>query len=269
MSFRLPIFLFILVSFLQPALAEDSSFQRFVKTEKQILSHEQQLSKMASALEEWLSGRSKRSVLLETLKQVESATSRPPSLPAMTQKAVESSERDMLRLVREFATSKDPDGDGQRRLFSGMSQTTEKRTLALLSWRTATVKELLSRKLPADRASQLTWEAAWYPIWAEEAKYTRRLQAGLLEEATRDQSDILKGLLALRVRAQAIPCPPRLTELQKMSLERLTLLARTAEQLLRLEKRQSRGALTRVRRLSRKLSDLTEQFQSRRLELLP
>ena len=254
--------------FVLPVSAESSSFQRFVETEQQVLSHERQLSKMASILEEWLSGRAKRSALLETLKEVESATSRPPNLSKAAQNTVRSSEAEMIRLVRNFATAEDPDGDGQRRLFSGMSRTTEKRTQALLSWRIQTVSELLKQKLSAAQKSQLVWEAAWYPIWSEETKYTRLLQAGLLEEATSEEGEILKGLLALRVRAQAIQCPERLADLQKLSLERLTILARTAEQLLRLEKRKSRGALTRVRRLSRKLSELTELFQARRFELL-
>lgn len=268
MTFRFLAVLLIAITLLQTALAEPESFQDFLKNEKQIVSHELELSRMASVLEEWLSGRSKRSVLLETLKQVEAATARPPSLSKKAKDTVKSTEAEMIRLIREFATEEDPDGDGQRRLFSGMSQTTEKRTLALLSWRAGVVKELLKQKLPAARSAQLTWEAAWYPIWAEEAKYTRRLQAGLLEESAGDDSEILKGLLALRVRAQAISCPERVADLQRMSLERLTILARTAEQLMRLEKRKSRGALTRVRRLSRKLSALTEEFQSRRLELL-
>ena len=74
--------------------------------------------------------------------------------------------------------------------------------------------------------------------------------------------------LAVRALAENIACPSNLETLDATATERLTLLTRTAEQLLRLEKRSSSGALTRVRRLSRQLSEITAKFQADRLKTL-
>lgn len=262
------LFLCFVVCFPRQATAETPAFNNFVETEKRVFRHETSLSKMAVGLENWLSGREKQIVLLKALNEVAAETKQPIGLPRTYGDTVASAEKSMVKMAQDFANSERPDSDGQRALFTGMSEQTQQRTLALLKWREASVGKLRKSSIDSGPRALLEWEAAWYPLWADEAKFTRRLQAGLLQDSTQDDADILKGLLALRIRAQGIEPPQQASGLHEKSLERLTILARTAEQLLRLEKRKSRGALTRVRRLSRKLTSITKQFQEERLQLL-
>lgn len=248
-------------------LADSASF---LQAERQLLQQEQALSRLADGLEEWLAGRLAKEQLLIKLEEVSQDLKECPGLPRDSSRKLLRLERTMLDKARSFATRNKPDGEGQRELFLSLSSLNEERTLLLLEWRTRQLTELLADSTPAELHAHYRWEASWLPLWREEAVLTRKLQQGLLNEGP-DQADhraILQSLLRLRSRAEAVAPPALDRELHRLCLERLVILARTAEQLLRLEKRKSRGALTRVRRLSKRLSALTEEYQEKRLHVL-
>ncbi len=232
--------------------------------------HEGALAVLAESLEEWLAGRMKQVALVQKLEGISKTLSSYRGLDSTVFSQVAGLEQKMLDRTLAFAKTDSPDSDGQRALFLSLSELNEKRNLALLGWRSKRVSELLAVDLPSPAHSYFRWEAGWLPLWTEEVRLTGELQRRLLDSGDDSQSntDILKGLLRLRARAESIAVPDAYAPLNSLSKKRLTLLARTGEQLLRMDERKSRGALTRVRRLSRQLSELTEEFQLRRLAIL-
>ena len=142
--------------------------------------------------------------------------------------------------------------------------------MALLQWRAAYNESLRkSTKKDSARARYLTWESAWLPLWKSEVDITYRLQKSVLAKGGPAQgAGFVRELLALQAKAAAVPAASELESLQEVALRRLTLLARTAEQLDRLGRGESRGAVTRVRRLSKDLTGLAEQLQDQRLAML-
>lgn len=154
-------------------------------------------------------------------------------------------------------------------MLLSVSTLSQERTTHLLEWRAERLKNLLARDLSIDLHRYLRWEATWVRLWIDEADLTARLQRGFLDEVSQsEQKQILKELLRLRVKAEHTAFSQDLEALDTLAKERLTVLARTAEQLMRLDEHKSQGAFVRVRRLSRELDKITERFQADRLEAL-
>ena len=246
------------------------SFSSFVDTESILLRKEQRLSRLAEGLGEWVRGRSPRdafSALLNTEKKA--LNNEQQDLPAheFVHRLV-GLERDMVLGMERLSSSETPNGSEQKQLFSLLNKKTQERTQVLLDWRYGRVVDFLSRGDGSVNHMYFRWEASWHPIWQEENRLAARLQSALLDESTDDHKTILRALLRLRLRASHIAAPGHLSEIQKLAQERLAILARTGAQLVRLDDKKSRGTITQVRRLSRQLSALTDQFQVRRLSLL-
>lgn len=238
-----------------PTRAEVQTFQ---SVETSLFARESTLAEMAGALESWLSG---RATLEDTKVLVGKArTSLAQSSPVP---ALDSFEKEMANQIFSFLQSDEHTADGQRRLFRKLGESTRDRSLALIKWRQGEMPTL-----KADQAWK-TWETAWLPLWKEEATLTYELQLKLLDPeqfSKAENSALLRELLALQTRAQKIEAGQDLEKLQSLSVERLTVLARAAEQLLRMDRTQSRGAVTRVRRLSKQLDALTREFRQLRLQ---
>jgi hypothetical protein len=259
-----------LIGLTEPCLAQTPSYPEFLSAEREVYAHEESLSTVAESLEEWLAGRQKKAELAGHLTSARKSLTPYRKIPKKYSGPLLQSELGILDRINEFSRSEEPDGEGQRRLFLGLSEFNEKRSLTLLEWRQAQAGHFLAGPQSEEIHGYFRWEASWLPIWKEEAGLTRRLQKGLLDTKGEDgqQTEVLKELLRLRSRADKVACPEAYRNVQDLSKERLTVLARTAEQLLRLEQRKSRGAVTRVRRLSRKLTEITKKFQTERLEIL-
>lgn len=259
---RLVFSLFLSLVVGQIALAQPG----FLSGEKEIHKHEKTLERLAEGLDRWLSGRSALRDFQSLLQQSQQSLTPYSSVAGAEGKAATQAEQEIVAAIRRFTQSSAPDAEGQRKLFLTLGQAHEKRTLALLRWRAAQEKSLL----PSARGrvkEQLQWEAGWLPIWTEEARLTGRLQKHLLSSTEKnDEKQLLQGLLQLKLKADKLPCPSSMKPLAHLSQERLTLLVRSAEQLVRLNQHQSQGAVTRVKRLSKKLSELTAEFQALRLQ---
>ncbi len=191
-------------------------------------------------------------------------------LPQELAARVSKAEQGMLDAVGGFTASQAPDAEGQKALFQRLNGFTRDRSNALLEWRGAANARFKQGSKPGTpRARYQAWEAAWLPLWKSEIDITYRLQADALKASRSEKaSSYVREILALQRQAAAVVTPKELQELQDLSLRRLTVLARTAEQLQRLSEGESRGALTRVRRLSKELSDLGRQMQEMRLARL-
>lgn len=246
------------------ALADRSSFASF---ERRMYQHDQALAEVSQSLEEWLSGRLEQRAFLRRLEEQKRAFT---ALPGKAGDSIRSSELRMVEAMAEFAGAKQPTAAGQQKLFLKLGELNCRRSVEYLQWRERELKSLLAGKPLSSTGEYLAWEAAWNPIWLEEARLTLSLQQGMLSGAGSGQEGkkVLQGLLKLSERGAKIKAPETAKELQTLALDRVAVLARTAEQLIRLEARQSRGALTQVRRLSRKLSSLTEEFQGKRLRIV-
>lgn len=258
---------FFTVLFLLASVSAKPS-ARYLACESEVSRHEEALSGLALSTEEWLSGRLKQQQMLTRLAHSESALGSYLNLPKPVATQAFAAEQKMLRETRRFVEAKEPDSEGQKALFLKLGGLQESRTKSLLNWRLGQNKALARGGRPSE---YLAWEAHWLPLWLEEATLTRKLQLALLsddETGVKEKKDILRSLLRLRVKGEKVQVGSQLQELQALSQERLTILARTAEQLIRMEKRKSRGALTRVRRLSKKLTRLTQEFQGKRLKQL-
>lgn len=240
-----------------PAWAQTS----YKEVETELYARESTLAEMANALETWLSG---RATLEHTQSTIKSARSKLAS--AAPVRGLGEFEETIATEITTFLNGKEHTAEGQRRLFSKLGQATRDRSLALIEWRQAEIAKL---KGESDWKS---WETSWLPLWKDEAELTYELQLKLLDPekfSKAENSALLRKLLALQTQAQKIEASQDLEKLQSLSVERLTVLARAAEQLLRMDRTQSRGAVTRVRRLSKRLDALTREFRQLRLKALP
>lgn len=250
-----------------PALAEHGGM---VAAEEQIVSHEAVVTDLSKNLEEWLSGRMAQRAFLNKVDTLRQSLQAYTGLQAGTGEAVLKLENGLLDAAAAFAKQESPTAAGQRQLFLTLGRLTEERTQKLLDWRAKEIGKMLKSEKSPKRKAYYAWEEAWIPLWREEARLTYKLQASVLSEKSEDKAgrEVLSSFLKLTAQADQLKVPDTAADLQSLSKDRLTVLTRTSEQLLRLEKRQSRSAVTQVRRLSAKLSTLTEQYQSARLKLL-
>lgn len=239
--------------------------------EKGVQEHDQALSALAVGLEDWLAGRVTLANFKTILTQTRTKLSRQLALPKTTGDRVAKAETGLVAAVAAFAAEQAPDAEGQRSLFERLNTFTRDRSMALLEWRTSNNATLRKgvRKGSA-LARYLEWEAAWLPLWKSEIDLTFRLQKNALakSESKGKASGLVREILAVQTRASALTPSKELTSLHEMAAQRLTLLARTAEQLERLGRGESRGALTRVRRLSKEQAELGRKLQEQRLALL-
>lgn len=250
-----------------PALADHAGL---VAAEQQIVAHEAVVTDLSKSLEEWLSGRMGQKAFLSKVDSLGQALHPYTGLAAGTGNAVLKLEQGLLEAARAFAKQESPTAAGQRQLFLSLGRLTEERTQKLLDWRSKEIGRMLKSERYSTRKAYYGWEASWIPLWREEARLTYQLQASVLSDKSEDKAgrEVLSSFLKLTAKADQLKVPDTAVALQSLSKDRLTVLTRTSEQLLRLEKRQSRSAITQVRRLSAKLSTLTEQYQSARLKLL-
>ena len=196
--------------FSSASLAEPKRNQlsEFIQAEEFLFGKEQQISKLAGGLEEWLRGRLSRTNFVSLLHREKALVEAEEGLPQLqgVSGLLSKKERDMIREMEALAISEKPDGAGQRQLFSVLNRVTETRHQALLDWRSGQVVHLLDPKKNPVGHAYFRWEASWHPIWRDEARLTSALQAGLLEESEHDHKAILQELLRLRVRAEHIAC---------------------------------------------------------------
>lgn len=246
-----------------PALA-DPGLAGYVETESALLERERALSEMAQGLEKWLSGRASLAHTQKTLESVQEQLNKPAPLAEL-----EGLERSMLENVRDFVGSDEPTSERQRALFGTLGELTRDRSLKLAAWRS---ERLAGMQVDNPATKQWReWERNWLPIWRKEATLTYKLQLKLLKSKGSSEAEnaaLLREILALRLRAPKTPSSNELKSLQQYSLKRLAILARAAEQLSRLDQKKSRGAVTRLRRLSKKLDSLTSEFRDSRLAFL-
>lgn len=264
-SCRLKFLIFLVLVTAGPVLSQSN----FLESEREIFRHDEQLNQVAEALENWLSGRMPQAELLETLKGARKQGGPYRTLPKAVGTKLYGWESRLLQSIEQFASQKAPDAKGQKKLFLLLGSLTESRSTELLQWRKSTLAGLLAKKPDAAQRAYFEWELKWIEIWRRETLLTSQLEQAFLDEnSTQDPREILKSFLQLTAQADQISVPANLAAVNTTSRERLTLLTRTAEQLVRLDTRQSSSALTRVRRLSRQLSKLTSQFQADRLTRL-
>lgn len=229
--------------------------------------HDQALATLAVGLEDWLAGRVELVTMKATLSQSKTKLSQALSLPKALASKVEKSESGLLIAVTGFTAEQAPDADGQRELFRQLNVFTRDRSLALLEWRFDNNARLRKAAKKGSAAARfLDWEAAWLPLWRSEIELTFRLQKSALDKT--ESASLVREVLAVQSKAASLAPSKELVPLQEMAAQRLTLLARTAEQLERLGKGESRGALTRVRRLSKEQAELGRKLQDQRLALL-
>lgn len=236
----------------------------YLQAETEVLEHQNRLTALAEALENWLAGRLSQEAFAQAIERAkDSKPYRHLERPAAT--SVYADENKIIKKIESFAGKEAPDFDAQKQLLLSLSSFSESRTSNLLAWRRQQLKTLLGSKLTSSRRTYFEWELSWIGVWEKEAKLTKQLETAFLDDTGPEAQQLLKDLLKLRAQADAIARPQSLQELDATCKERLTLLTRTAEQLLRLKKRQSSSAVTKVRRLSRQLSALTQKFQTERL----
>jgi hypothetical protein len=241
-----------------------------VAAEKGVQSHDRALARLAAGLEDWLSGRGELAAFGKTLRQVKADLGKSAGLPRGTAAQVEAAERSLLASVSSFAAQRAPDAEGQRAMFQSLNNATRERALALLDWRAGNNAGL--RKSARERSAReyLVWEAAWLPLWKSETEIGYRLQKAFLQKTPVEGagSALIRELLALQARASEVPAGKSVQGLQELAVRRLTLLARTAEQLDRLGRGATHGAITRVRRLNKEQTELVRQLQEQRLAIL-
>ena len=256
----------VLVLFLSCAVAAQPTPSTYLAAEKEIARHEDRLTQVAEGLESWLAGRTDQAAFQQLIENAQAGPATYRRLDPKTAQAVGLYEKELLRRIHAFANVKAPDSDGQRALFLRLGELTESRTRALMSWRQKELRQLLASDLTSEQHAYYRWQFSWTEIWDREADLTSELEHAFLgEDDSTSPQELLRALLKLRLRADSTACPKTLLGLDALSKERLTVLTRTAEQLLRLKERRSSGALTRVRRLSRQLSELTQKFRNQRI----
>lgn len=250
-------------------LAQTVSFSGVAGAEKAVQRHERALAKLAAGLEDWLTGRQGVQATRQRIQAVAQELKSPLPLPATVSARVRQAESGLLQAVTAFLAESAPDADGQRALFAKLNSFTRERALAVLGWRSTNSQRLrASTPKGSSRSRYLVWEAGWLPLWQAEVELTYRLQAHVLSGSQSGGGGFVREVLAIQARASEIAAPGELQGLQELALRRLTLLARTAEQLNRLGRGESRGALTRVRRLNKEQTELGQQLQERRLAAL-
>lgn len=243
--------------------------KQVAQAEARVQKHDQALARLANGLEDWLAGRADLAAMKATVAAVKSQLSQPLSLPSEVSTRVTQAEQGLLSAVNGFTTARAPDAEGQRALFEQLNVFTRDRSLALLHWRVRNNEQLRKQHKPGTQGSRyLEWEAAWLPLWKSEVDLSYRLQKSALSQKEGQSAGFVRELLSLQSQAAAVNTPQELQALQEISLRRLTVLARTAEQLGRLQRGESRGAVSRVRRLSKELAELGQQLQERRLGFL-
>lgn len=218
---------------------------------------------MASGLEKWLSGRASLASTKNLLGEVvEPTLTRRGPLPELKK-----TELSMVSSVKAFLNRDSHTADSQRELFGMLGRLNRDRSLVLAKWRTQQLEQL-AKSAPKGQAAWIDWERQWLPIWEEEAELTYQLQLKLLKpkESTSEQNTaLLRKVLALQLRGQGVLAKGDMEKVQGLSQKRITVIARAAEQLVRLERSGSRGAVRQVRKLSKKLDALTSEFREARL----
>lgn len=264
----------LLVSFClaQPALAQskESSFESYLAGERSLQKHDGALAELASAVEEWLSGRQGVEATLGRVRKLRSQFQANLDLPNPVAAPVRAAQDRMVSSVERFLAQTTPDAQGQRALFETLNHATHDRAVALLGWRTTQNQRLAKHHQSGGRGRYLAWESRWLGIWKKEVDITHRLQKAFLQTqaGNRASSEGFVGeLLALQSQAGKVATPPELTNLSLLGQKRLTLLARAAEQLERVGSG-SRGALTRLRKLNKEQAEMTRQLESQRLQVL-
>ncbi len=231
--------------------------------------HDQALARLAGGLEDWLTGRQGLQATRQLLDGVGRELRTPLALPKPIAARVSQSESGLLQAVKAFTSESAPDAEGQRALFRQLNELTRNRAVAVLEWRSANNARLRAVAAKGSgRARYLAWEAGWLPLWKAEIDLTYRLQAHVLSGAQGQSGGFVRELLGLQAKAGEVATAKELQNLQELAVRRLTLLTRTAEQLDRLGRGESRGALTRVRRLNKEQTELGKQLQDQRLATL-
>lgn len=214
-------------------------------------------------------GRSSLDAMQKVVAGTKTELKQPLSLPKDVSSQVVQAELGLINAVSSFTANKAPDSQAQRSLFESLNTHTRSRALALLQWRTQNNRSLSQKRHHQARTNFLAWESAWLPLWKAEVDITYRLQKNALSRSqSSSSSNFVREVLALQAQANAIKTPKELSALQDIASRRLTLLARTAEQLDRLGRGESRGAITRIRRLNKEQSELGNQLQEQRLSQL-
>lgn len=251
---------------------QGATLQTVAAAERGVLKHDYALARLAAGLEDWLTGRSDLAAIKATLAAVKSDLGQATALPKDAAARLGKAEQGLLAAVAGFTAEQSPDAEGQRALFESLNGFTRDRSVALLEWRIGNNLQLKSAAQKGSaRARYLDWEAAWLPLWKAEVDITYRLQKSVLQSFKTQEdngSAFVRELLAVQSKANAVSVPKELSALQEVAVRRLTLLARTAEQLNRLGRGESRGALTRVRRLNKEQTELGRQLQDQRLAIL-
>lgn len=250
--------------------AQESSFPATLKAEQALQRHDQALAKLATGLEDWLSGRSDLKTIQTTVAASKLELNNTLSLSRETSSQVLAAQQGIVQAVSGFTANTTPSAEGQRALFARLNDYTRARSMALLQWRSNNNRRLLeANRQHRARADYLAWEAAWIPLWKSEIDITYRLQKQALSSGTAAPGNsFVREILALQSQASAVALPQQHTALQELSVRRLTVLARTAEQLDRLGQGESRGAVTRIRRLTKEQSSLDVALQKERLSVL-
>lgn len=250
--------------------APASGFAEYLRSEKSVQRHERALAVLASALEEWLSGRQGVDATHKVLGTVRNDLKAKLELPQAVVSKVQGAEKQLVDSVDRFLRNSSPDAAGQRALFEALNASTRNRALGLLQWRASINQALVKKYSFGARAAYLTWEAGWIAIWKEEVELTYRLQKAFLDSQGRQSVEgksFVRELLALQAKADKLAVPASLSGLSELAVRRLTLLARAAEQLDRVGAG-SRGALARLRKLNKEQIEADRQLQDKRLETL-
>lgn len=270
---RLALALLVLSFCLAPsALAQTkgSSFERYLAAERSLQKHDVALAELASAVEEWLSGRQGVQATLGRVRKLRAQFQAELDLPSQVAASVRAAQDRMVSSVERFLAQTTPDASGQRTLFEALNRATHERAVTLLGWRTTQNQKLAKHHQSGLRGRYLAWESRWLGIWEKEVDITHRLQTAFLQTQAGNRASsegFVRELLALQSQADKVATPPELANLSVLGQKRLTLLARAAEQLERVGSG-SRGALTRLRKLNKEQAEMTRQLESQRLQVL-
>lgn len=252
--------------------AEQSLLDRTIGAEQSLRVHDNALVRLAGELEAWLGGRQNQATTKKSVEVLGRELSRPLELPSEAKKKIAAAETVLLRGVNRFLSESQPDLEGQRRLFQEINSAIRDRQLAVLQWRVSVNRALIGASQSVKALHWFTWEASWLPLWKSEVDLTYSLQSAFLARRDTDDAELTRlvgGILRLQQQARLVGTPTELANLQQLAQGRLTLLARTAEQLMRLRRAgESRGAMTRIRRLSRDQAEISQKLQDARLAAL-